>query len=319
LLLVVCDFLLVVVFVCEFVVVMNTDGLRRVLITGANRGIGLFLTQHILRGHPDVFVFLGARSKEKGKGALETLPSEHLGRVEVLEIDVGNDSSVKNAAKEIETKFPDEKHPLFGLVNNAGVNGVDTKQTMNINVFGVERTTTAFAPLLVPDARRVVNVTSGAGVLFTESCSPERQKFFLNQTGEPVTVTSITNFIETEIYPISEVGRVGDEEERKFAEKGLGKNNGKLMYGLSKALGNLLTIELSLRFPSLLVNACTPGLVETDMTRDMISKSGKTKEELEVVPREKSTHSSLFLLFGDVKERGCFFRSDGVKCAMNKY
>ena len=233
--------------------------------------------------------------------------------------------------------------------------------SVNINVFGINRTTTAFAPLLDPERGfvislflfpfsfflktnflyffkfhflffylvlkgRVVNVTSGVAPMFVSTCSPNMQQFFTNQTPTPISLAALTTFIDQEILPLSQK----KEAKNLFANKGLGQPPKEVQneneeddilmipYGLSKALANLLTLELSLRFPKLTINACTPGLVYTDMSKDRINSSEKTHEELNVVPRDQCTRSCLLLLFGEV-ERGGFYRSNGEKCPMDRY
>ena len=49
--------------------------MRRILVTGANKGIGLAIVQAILKNHDDTFVFLGSRDAERGKKACETIGS----------------------------------------------------------------------------------------------------------------------------------------------------------------------------------------------------------------------------------------------------
>ena len=77
---------------------------QRILITGANRGIGLLLTEHLLSSYPSSFIFLGSRSREKGEEARKGLPGGGEGRVEVVDIDVGSGESVEKAAKEVEKR-----------------------------------------------------------------------------------------------------------------------------------------------------------------------------------------------------------------------
>lgn len=66
------------------------------LITGANRGIGYAIAQGLLKA--DFQVFIGARSLEKGKAAVEKLNSPS---VSALEIDIAEDNSINNAFDEL--------------------------------------------------------------------------------------------------------------------------------------------------------------------------------------------------------------------------
>ena len=46
---------------------------KRVLITGANKGIGFAISRRCLLDHEDTVVILGSRSIERGKAAIEAL------------------------------------------------------------------------------------------------------------------------------------------------------------------------------------------------------------------------------------------------------
>ncbi|KAJ7610383.1 hypothetical protein FB45DRAFT_844529 [Roridomyces roridus] len=141
-----------------------------VLITGANKGIGLEIAKQIasLKGH---HVLIGSRDAERGVKATESLG---LPNVEPLTIDVSSDESVASAAESVKSKFG----RLDILINNAGVAlegylNVPTtrtllRETFEINVFGAAATTEAFVPLLeksISPAPSVIFVSSDLGSL----------------------------------------------------------------------------------------------------------------------------------------------------------
>jgi NAD(P)-dependent dehydrogenase (short-subunit alcohol dehydrogenase family) len=146
-----------------------------ILVTGANRGIGLALTRRFVElGH---HVFAGAREPAKAS-ALKGSPGAPLERVSVVELDVGSDESVRRAAQAVAEQTPQ----LDVLVNMAGVSPapydarldtVDLRTcvaTFETNVIGPLRVAQAFAPLLraaaTPDRpARLVNVSSGVASL----------------------------------------------------------------------------------------------------------------------------------------------------------
>ncbi|KAI3341012.1 putative short-chain dehydrogenase [Ustulina deusta] len=138
-----------------------------VLITGANSGIGFEVANQLL-ADGSFHVLLGARSIEKGQAALTDLQSRNLpGTVELLHLDVADESSVVVAAKLVE-----EKHGrLDALVNNAGIarsQGTTAQQMVEcfrVSAVGAQMMGDYFAPLLRKAAGtpRIVNVTSGAG------------------------------------------------------------------------------------------------------------------------------------------------------------
>jgi len=145
--------------------------MQSILVTGANRGIGLALTKQLLALGQRVFA--GVRSPEKAH-ALRDLPSDQLARLVVVALDVSSDESVRKAAREVAQISP----RLDVLVNMAGISPaphdarLDTVDlatcslAFETNVMGPLRTAQAFAPLLRAAARpdlpaRLVNVSSG--------------------------------------------------------------------------------------------------------------------------------------------------------------
>ncbi|KAF8880457.1 hypothetical protein CPB84DRAFT_1687570 [Gymnopilus junonius] len=71
-----------------------------IIVTGANTGIGYFTVRHLVnRGAK---VYLGSRSEERGKTAIEKLKQEGIGSGEVVLFlcDIGSPSSAKKAAED---------------------------------------------------------------------------------------------------------------------------------------------------------------------------------------------------------------------------
>ena len=136
---------------------------KRILVTGANKGIGLAICASLISHYSDTFVLLGSRDAERGAKALSDLVGrfpDAQGRVAPLLIDVASDESVKNAAKEVEAKFG--RPCLSAIINNAGIYpaaGSGLADALNVNVRGPCRVTNAFLPLLDPEHGRIVNVS----------------------------------------------------------------------------------------------------------------------------------------------------------------
>jgi NAD(P)-dependent dehydrogenase (short-subunit alcohol dehydrogenase family) len=140
---------------------------RIVLVTGANRGIGLEVCRQLAeKGHK---VLLASRDAAKGRAAAKSLS----GNVEPVALDVTDLGSVKRAVRKIMARHG----RVDVLVNNAGVH-YDTWQSVesaewavvreafDVNVFGAWRMAQAFAPAM-RKARwgRIVNVSSEGGSL----------------------------------------------------------------------------------------------------------------------------------------------------------
>jgi len=140
---------------------------KTVLITGANRGIGLQTAKELAgRGFR---VFVGSRDERSGADAAAQIGTS----AEVLAIDVSDSQSIAAAARALAGKTD----RLDVLVNNAGIypdQGVTIldvsrdrlDQTFQTNTFGPVIVTQAFLPLLRESpAARVINVSSGYGQL----------------------------------------------------------------------------------------------------------------------------------------------------------
>ena len=136
-----------------------------VLITGANRGLGLeFARQYVADGWD---VFASCRMPTTAR-ELQALASG--GKLKVVPMDVTEAASVRNAAKLV-------GGPLDLLINNAGTAGTSGQTTGNVdydnwlrvlevNTLGAVRVLEAFADLIARSERRlVVTITSGMGSL----------------------------------------------------------------------------------------------------------------------------------------------------------
>jgi NAD(P)-dependent dehydrogenase (short-subunit alcohol dehydrogenase family) len=280
--------------------------MRRILVTGANKGIGLGIVEGILSAHTDTFVYLGARDEERGRAAAAGLVGEHTDwkqRLEVVVLDVADDASVSQARRRVADSLRGEK--LYGLVNNAGIGGsAGLAATFETNTLGVRRVCEAFVPLLAAGGR-VVNVTSAAGPSFVATCSPDRQRFFLDAQ---LTWSQLRDFID-ECLNISGGAPA-------FAEKGLGDG---AAYGLSKACANTYTLLLAREQPGLMVNACTPGFISTDMTRHYAESQGKSPEELGMKTPAEGAKAPLHLLFGTLEGNGRYYGSDAKRSPLDRY
>jgi len=267
----------------------RVDGLRRVLVTGANKGIGREICRRALADVPDSYVLLASRDSKRGEAAvnaiLEQEPSA-AGRIEMVIMDVESDESVAAAVEEISAKF-DEATPLHGLCNNAGIGfGKSIPVTLSANFYSQKRVSEAFMPLLDAEAR-ICNIASASGPNYVRGLDEAQQQLFTSLETTPAMLQS----------ELERLAACSDYEG--------------IAYGLSKAAVNLWTRQLAKDHPNLVINSCSPGYVLTDLTKGMGATNTPEQSNCHVAP--------LFLLFGDVPATGWYFGSDAVRSPLDRY
>jgi NAD(P)-dependent dehydrogenase (short-subunit alcohol dehydrogenase family) len=149
--------------------------MKTVLITGANRSIGLETAKQL--SEKGSFVYLGSRNLENGEKVVKELHEKGFQNIKAIEIDVTNPESIEKAKNIVEN----EQGKLDILINNAGILGVnpqtavetsvkDIQNVFDTNFFGVISVTQAFLDLLKKsDSPRISNITSGLGSLTLHS------------------------------------------------------------------------------------------------------------------------------------------------------
>ena len=284
--------------------------MKRVLITGANKGIGLATVKKLLESYSDTYVLLGSRDFKKGKQAIDNLlknSPKFKDRINLIQIDVEQDYSVNLAAEKVIENFGKTPGALYGIVNNAGIgNSFDgLEKILNVNTYGPKRICDAFIPLLNPSHGRIVNVTSASGPTFVSGSSDETKKLLTNPA---ITWTEIEDYMDKCIDASKYNDIISDN-----------RSNIGSAYGLSKACTNAYTIFLARQYPDLKVNACTPGFIETDMTRQMAVSGGKTPDEMGMKSPEEGTSASIFLLMGNPEGSGHYYGSDCLRSPIDRY
>lgn len=286
---------------------------RRVLITGANKGIGLAIARRCLLDHGDTLVILACRSRQRGQVAMASLVEENTAwsdRVLLIDMDTSSDASVNTAATTLAEKFgAGEK--LYAICNNAGVAGGSLSQVLNVNVRGPRRVDEAFIPLLDAQQGRVVQISSGAASQCVVKCSKERQRFFV----DPSVTWEAIEGVMTEATACGVEG---------FEERGIGVAMGG--YGLSKALLNSYTLATAARYPHLKVNACSPGMIQTDIINQMVPwfvpsflTAFLARKCLGALTPDQGTVAPMKLLFGELEGNGRYYGSDGLRSPLDRY
>lgn len=203
--------------------------MKKVFITGANKGIGFATAKQLLQ--KGFYVYLGCRSRERGLEALDNLRSEGLIHSEIMQIDITKDESVKNARIELGKKTD----RLDVLINNVGITGnmpqdalsatvSEFEKVLDTNLYGTLRVVRSFIGLLQVSAEpQIINISSSIGSL-----------------------------------------KLHRDTSWKYYENA----NLFMVYSVSKAALNIYTISLANQLPTFRVNLVDPGFIKTDLTNN---------------------------------------------------
>ncbi|XP_071393151.1 carbonyl reductase [NADPH] 1-like [Centroberyx affinis] len=238
---------------------------RVAVVTGSNKGIGLAIVKALCQKF-EGDVYLTARDSGRGEEAVKSLSSEGL-KPMFHQLDINDLSSITAAA----AYFKDKYGGVDVLVNNAGIAfkvadttpfATQAEVTLKTNFFATRDMLTHFMPIIKAGGR-VVNVSSFVGSRTLNGCSPALQERFRSEDlSEEELVGLMERFVEE-------------------AKKGEHKQGGwpDTAYGVSKTglttLSMILARRLSKERPGdqILLNACCPGWVRTDMAGPKAPKS----------------------------------------------
>lgn len=145
--------------------------MQTILITGANRGIGLALTRQLLQD--DARIFATCRAPERADD-LNALAKQQPERVTILKLDVNDEASIESAVRAVAAEIDG----LDLLINNAGIGGdesgrilgqltsAEVSHVITTNAVGSLILTQACRELLkTGEDPRVVMISSGLGSL----------------------------------------------------------------------------------------------------------------------------------------------------------
>ena len=179
-----------------------------------------------------------------------------------------------------------EHATIFASVNNADVEldlpwcpfpASVAVETLRANFTGAVEVCEAFLPLLMPGGR-TVNVSSGAGSMNLDKMSRDKRSLLMR--GD-LSVPALCACRDEFLGAFQRLHAADEPSLPKMGEEGWWMQ----AYGFSKALLNAYTRVLARQSPALLVTACTPGFVATEMTGtyDKLDTL-KTPEEGAVTP-----------------------------------
>lgn len=232
---------------------------RIFVVTGANKGIGYAIVKGLAEQVSGAVIYLTARNENLGKEALSKVTQE-LGdkrhsEVRFYQLDITNQQSAEKLASHLKK----EHSGLDVLVNNAGFAfkhaatespEEQARVTIGINYSGTKLVCSVLFPL-IREGGRVVNVCSSEGMLAGRYSNDIINKL----TSPSLTVADIDEFTENYIKACV----ANNRRERGYPESAY-----KVSKAAQMALSFLQSKELGPR--NIVVNACHPGYVDTDMT-----------------------------------------------------
>ncbi|XP_068424057.1 carbonyl reductase [NADPH] 1 [Clinocottus analis] len=243
------------------------------VVTGSNKGIGLAIVRALCKQYKGD-VYITARDVGRGEAAVASLVADGL-KPKFHQLDINDPASITTAAAYFKEKYGG----VDVLINNAGIAfkaadttpfAVQAEVTLKTNFFATRDMLTHFLPL-VKAGGRVVNVSSFVGSSTLNKCTPALQQRFRS---DDITEEELAGLMQ------------------QFVQQAQRGEHGKggwpdTAYGTSKTGLTVLSMiharRLSKERPNdgILVNACCPGWVRTDMAGD---KAPKSPEEGAITP-----------------------------------
>lgn len=229
------------------------------VVTGSNKGIGFAIVKRLLRRYDGV-VYLTSRNEERGRSAVEQL-NQHGLKPEYHQLDVTDRNSVVRFREHIKRTHGG----IDILVNNAAVaNSVElynsheeNEEIININYKSILIIQDLLFPL-VRNNGRILNISSDCGHL-----SNVRNKNWIDRlSSKNLTVDDINEFVEWYL---------NHSKNGTFKNEDLADDATAAAYRVAKVAlsANTILQQKELAARNISVNSMHPGLVRTDMTKDV--------------------------------------------------
>ncbi|XP_058972804.2 carbonyl reductase [NADPH] 1-like [Pocillopora verrucosa] len=245
--------------------------MRVAVVTGANKGIGFAIVKKLCREFSGT-VILTARDEQRGLEAVKQLSTEGASPV-FHQLDIVSPESIERIKKHLMEQYGG----LDLLVNNAGIAfkrastvpfPKQAEVTIQTNFHGTLNVCRALLPILKPHAR-LVNISSHLGGL--AQLSEDLQKKFSSPT---LTEENLANLMDQ---------FVKDAKDGTHSQKGwLTSAYGMSHIGIIALTKILARNTLQDSREDILINACDPGWVRTDMAGPKATKSPKEGAETPV-------------------------------------
>ncbi|KAF7639039.1 hypothetical protein Mgra_00001566 [Meloidogyne graminicola] len=232
------------------------------VVTGANKGIGYGIVRGLAKQLNGSIIYLTARNSSLGQTALHNLEKE-LGdkkinnKIIFHQLDITNEDSCNNFADYLRKSHKGIdvliNNAGFAFKNNATENpSIQADITIGINYYGTKLISNYLIPL-INKGGRIVNVCSQGGIM--NGNYYKYKKELVDIFRNPFTEADIDKFVE---------------DYKKFAKEDKRREGGypEAAYGVSKAAEIALSLLQAneLKTKGIIVNACCPGYVNTDMT-----------------------------------------------------
>ncbi|GBM00303.1 putative oxidoreductase C663.08c [Araneus ventricosus] len=236
-----------------------------VMVTGANRGIGLeFVRQLVKLNKPPKFVFATYRSETAVQALKKIKDESEQTEVVLIKMDVRSLNDIENAQKIIEEKVGDKGLNL--LINNAGVMKFEGFPEITEEDFLFHFTTNTIAPVIV--LKKMLPLLQRAAAHKTTGMSVSRAAV-LNLSSELAAISTAMNEFFREFPPV-------------------------MGYSVSKIAMNMAMRKAAFTVQEqgiLVVNMC-PGWVKTDMGTEhaLLEVSESVSDMMKTLPELNESH-----------------------------